>query len=310
MQIAKQYSDAYTADRFGQIDSQRISYLFRRNNHELMMVVEELWSEFQNTAFEAIDFEVAFGEGAQLPAIEIPGSTLDAQLRGFVDRVDVWKEGGRNYFRVVDYKTGKKDFDYCDVFNGLGLQMLLYLFALEKEGQSLLGEHPIPAGVQYFPARVPILSADSDLSEEEALKERQSLWKRKGLILADEDILNAMENTQSPIRLNYKRKKDGTVSGDIASKEQFKLLSNYVFHLLKTMVDEIASGDVTPNPYTRGNSHNAWRFCPYGSVCHAATVEGRRNYKTMSAQRFWEDIEKEMSKHGRAIDSAAKIGSK
>ena len=63
------------------------------------------------------------------------------------------------------------------------------------------------------------------------------------------------------------------------------------------MVDDIASGNITPNPYTRGSSHNACRFCPYGSVCHAPTVEERRNYKMMSAQRFWEEVEKEMSKN-------------
>lgn len=297
MEIAKKHSDAYTKSHFSQIDSQRIAYLFQRNDRELMMVVEELWNEFQNSSFVPVDFEVAFGDQAQLSAIQIPGTEMDAKLQGFVDRVDVWQEDGRNYFRVVDYKTGKKDFDYCDVFNGLGLQMLLYLFTLEAEGEALLGKHPIPAGVQYFPARVPILSADGDLNDEEANLERQSMWKRKGLILGDDDVVYAMENSDSPTRLSCKRRKDGTVTGDVANRDQFKLLCKYVFRILGKMVDEIASGNVTPNPYTRGSSHNACRFCPYGSVCHAATVEERRNYKMMSSQRFWDEIAKEMSKH-------------
>ena len=36
------------------------------------------------------------------------------------------------YFRVVDYKTGKKSFDYCDVFNGVGLHaraIVIIIFA-------------------------------------------------------------------------------------------------------------------------------------------------------------------------------------
>lgn len=296
MQIAKEHSDAYTQSRFSQIDSQRIAYLFQRNDRELMMIVEELWHELQESSFAPVDFEVAFGDHEQLPAIQIPGQHMDAQLRGFVDRVDAWQEDGRNYFRVVDYKTGKKDFDYCDVFNGLGLQMLLYLFALEQGGETLLGEHPVPAGVQYFPARVPLLSAEGDMTDEEAAIERQSMWKRKGLILQDEDVLWAMENTDYPTRLSCRRKKDGSVSGDIASRDQFKLLSRYVFTLLGKMVDEIASGNISPNPYTRGSSHNACRFCPYGAVCHAATVADRRNYKVMSSQRFWDEVTKEVSK--------------
>lgn len=294
LDIASKYSDTYISEHFSQLDSQRIAYLFRRNNRELMMVVEELWNEFQESSFIPIDFEVAFGDNGKLPAIQIPGETMPAQLRGFVDRVDAWQEDGRNYFRVVDYKTGKKDFDYCDVFNGLGLQMLLYLFALEQEGASLLGHHPIPAGVQYFPARVPILTADSTMTDEEADLERRIHWRRSGLLLGDDDVLFAMENTDSPKRLCCRKKKDGSITGDVADRDQFKLLCRYVFRLLSNMVDEIASGNVKPNPYTRGSSHNACRFCPYGSVCHAATVEGRRNYKTMSSQRFWDEVVKEM----------------
>lgn len=295
-EIAKKHSDAYTQQHFSQLDSKRIAYLFQRNSRELMMIVEELWQEFQNSSFVPVDFEVAFGDGEDLGAVQIPGHLMPAQLRGFVDRVDAWKEEGRNYFRVVDYKTGRKDFDYCDVFNGIGLQMLLYLFALEQEGQGLLGQHPKPAGVQYFPARAPLLSADSELTDEEAFLERKDYWKRKGLILEDKDILWAMEHTDSPTRLSCRIKKDGTVSGDVASSEQFKLLCGYVFHVLGRMVDDIASGNVAPNPYTRGSSFNACRYCPYSAVCHAATVEERRNYKAMSAQRFWDEIQKEMSK--------------
>ena len=298
LRIAQKYADQYTQEHFSQLDSQRIHYLFQRNNQELMMVVEELWKELQNSSFEPLDFEVSFGDGAQLPAIQISGHTMEAQLRGFVDRVDVWQEAGRNYFRVVDYKTGKKDFDYCDVLNGLGLQMLLYLFALEKEGQHLLGQHPIPAGVQYFPARVPVISADADLSEDEVEELRTANWKHKGLILGDQDVLFAMENEEVPVRLSCKIKKDGTVTGDIANRQQFQDLDTFIFRLLGNMVDEIASGNVTPNPYSRGSSHDACRYCPYGAVCHSAFVDGRRNYKTVSSQRFWEEIGKEMDKHG------------
>ena len=68
--------------------------------------------------------------------------------------------------------------------------------------------------------------------------------------------------------------------------------------MLGDLVEQIVSGNVEPNPYTRGASHNACRFCPYGSICHSETVPGRRNYQMMSAQRFWEEVEKEMGKDG------------
>ena len=213
--------------------------------------------------------------------------------------MDTWHRQGSDYYRVVDYKTGRKDFDYCDVFNGVGLQMLLYLFALRSSGEDLLGSNPVPAGVQYFPARAPYLPADGKLNSEEAERLRSSQWKRKGLLLNDQEILQAMEPGDCPKRMSYSVKKDGALSGDLADREQLKLLEGYVFRLLAHMVEEIGSGIVEPNPYTRGSSHSACDYCPYGTICHEKTVEGRRNYKTMSAQRFWEEIGKEMTGHGR-----------
>ena len=199
----------------------------------------------------------------------------------------------------MDYKTGKKDFDYCDVFNGVGLQMLLYMFALRESGEVTLGEHPVAAGVQYFPARAPFITADGKMTEEEAEKARQKEWKRRGLLLQDEAVLQAMEPGDAPKRLCCSVKKDGTISGDLADREQLKLLERYVYRILGRMVEDIASGNVQPNPYTRGSSHSACAYCPYGPVCHKEEVEGRRNYKTMTRERFWDEIGKEVGTDGR-----------
>lgn len=297
-EIAQEYSREYAQERFSQIDTKRLTYLFNRNCQELDLIVREIWQEMHESAFTPFDFEVGFGNNEKMPAITFYGKEMEAKLQGFVDRVDVWRSELGNFFRVVDYKTGKKDFDYCDIYNGIGLQMLLYLFALEQEGGCVIGENSIPAGVQYFPARVPMMSSDGVLSEEEYESARAKLWKRKGLLLADENVLKAMEPGEKPQKLSYIIKKDGTISGDIADTRQFGLLKQFVNHLVVKMIDDISSGCVEPNPYTRGSAHNACTYCPYSSICHSDSVEGRRNYKAISSQQFWDDIEKEMSKNG------------
>ena len=298
LEIAHRYSDEYAAEHFSQLDSQRVTYLFRRNTQELDMVVRELWQELKEALFEPKEFEVNFGGEGGLPPIAVPNQGMQALLRGFVDRVDSWQSAGSQYYRVVDYKTGKKDFDYCDVFNGVGLQMLLYMFALKHSGTDLLGDHAVAAGVQYFPARAPYITAEGKLDPEEAEKARLREWKRRGLLLQDEAVLQAMEPGEKPQRMSYTVRKDGSLSGDLADRDQLKQLEAYVFRTLARMVEDIASGNVEPNPYTRGSTHNACTFCPYGPVCHPDTVPGRRNYKKMEAQRFWEEIGKEMQ-HGR-----------
>ncbi len=293
--LANHHSQLYTHAHYSQLQSQRLQYLFRRNVQELEMVVRELWRELHEAQFIPHTMELKFGFDGDMPPIAIPGGAMPAKLRGLVDRVDTWQRGDSAYFRVVDYKTGKKDFDYCDIYNGVGLQMLLYLFALEEQGRSL-GERRIPAGVQYFPARAPYLSADGNLSLEEAQKERKKLWKRQGLLLSDEAALAAMDETMESLCCS--RKKDGSLSGDLADRDQLAQLKAYVQQVLGGLVDEIASGNVSPNPYARGSSYDACTFCPYGAICHKERVADRRNYKTMTAQRFWEDIQKGGSGNG------------
>ena len=108
-----------------------------------------------------------------------------------------------------------------------------------------------------------------------------------------------MEPGDAPKRMSYSIKKDGSLSGDLADREQLRLLEGYVFRILARMVEDIASGNVEPNPFTRGSSHNACAFCPYGTGCHEKTVDGRRNYNAVKAKEFWEEVRKEMSSNGR-----------
>ena len=292
--IASQHAAEY-AQRFSQLQSERLEYLFQRNLLELDAIVKELWSELNISLFEPAAFELNFGQKTfTMPAVDIQGAAMPAYIRGAVDRVDVWDNGKTHYYRVVDYKTGSKDFDYCDVFNGIGLQMLLYLFALE-DGSEVLGHNPKPVGVQYFPARMPYIITEYKLDDTELAKKRNSKLTRKGLVLKDADILDAME-PGGPYKLNVKIKK-GEISGHVMDREQMKQLKAHVFRTLVCLVDQIASGNIEPNPYTRGKDFSVCGYCPYKAVCHYVNVPGRRNYAAMDEDRFWLEIGKEQH-HG------------
>lgn len=292
LELANRFSAQYVQMHFAGLDGQRVGYLMKRNLRELEMVVCELWRELSDAQYTPAYCELDFGENGRMPAIAIPGKQIEAEMRGFVDRVDVWHRGESTYFRVVDYKTGKKSFDYCDVLNGVGLQMLIYLFALEKAGESVLSGKRVGAGVQYFPARAPYLSVEASMTEQQAQERRRKEWKRSGLLLSDVDSLHAMDPSEDMATLGVKTDKDGMLSGDLADRVQMGKLSEYMTALLGRLADEIASGNVEPNPYTRGTAHDACTFCPYGSICHAQSVAGRRNYQRVEANEFWQRIEK------------------
>ena len=298
--IAHEFSEKYQKEHFSGLSSERMTYLFQRNLQELDVIVAELWEELKDSAFEPADFEIHFGSGKQagegltLPAISIPNKAMRASLTGFIDRMDTWEHNGNTYYRIVDYKTGPKEFDYCDVFEGIGLQMLLYLYALRGSGHPMLGDRPIPVGVQYFPARAKYLSIDGS-QDEDAQKKRDAEWHREGLLLDDAEILNAMEPGGEFKRLNLKvSKKDGAITGDLASREEFKLLEQFIFRKLAQTVESIASGNVAANPYIRGD-RGACTYCPYGPICHKNDVE-KRERKKMDAKTFWRDVEEVLNR--------------
>ena len=70
-------------------------------------------------------------------------------------------------------------------------------------------------GVQYFPARAPLMTSDGMLTDEEARQQREKLWKRKGLLLEDMGILQAMEPETPPKRLSYNATKKGSFPGTL-----------------------------------------------------------------------------------------------
>lgn len=70
-----------------------------------------------------------------------------------MDRVDGYIRDGRLYLRVMDYKSGKKSFSLSDIWYGLNMQLIIYLYALHEEGldryRRLLSEELneiVPAG--------------------------------------------------------------------------------------------------------------------------------------------------------------------
>ncbi len=298
-QIAEEEMTASTQRQLGTLDgvNERFRYLFDRNRREVRRIVDVLGREMAKSDFQPVRFEMAFADGGELPPVPIGD---DAEISGFVDRVDLYESGGTLYVRVIDYKTGRKSFDYTDILSGIGLQMLIYLFTLCDLGADVFGRAPEPAGVLYVPARETVVPVGRRPDADEADAAHGSERTRKGLVLDDETVITAMERTDgTPEFLPLRRKKDGSLSGDLASREQFALLKKFTMARLRACVDEIASGDVTPDPYTRGSAHSACAYCDFAQACHLDTYPGAvRRLAATERALFWEKVEKEVGDDG------------
>lgn len=286
----------------------RFAHLFQRHSQEALAVVRELAAELRVSDFEPRAFELRFARDGEMPPVRVQGQRARGELVGAVDRVDHWQNGMVDYVRVVDYKTGKKAFDYADIYHGMGMQMLLYLFALESNGERAFG-HPVqPAGVLYFPAREILLSGSSRRDGAALEKVRRSQLRRSGLLSSSAEVLQAMEHSESPVFLPVRIKKDGSISGSLATPAQMALLRRHVQRRTGALADAIASGEVTPNPARRG-SHDACRWCDWAAVCHLDADNGAPRYlEKIDQKEFWSRLEKEANSDEGADDSPAGSG--
>ena len=292
--------DRYAAEELGGLEGQsdRFQYLFRRLLRSVQAVVDNVAEELLCSRFRPISFELGFGRREDLPPVELTVDDVTISISGFVDRVDGWVHDGRLYLRVVDYKTGRKSFDLTEVWNGLGLQMLLYLFALEERGESLYGLPVEGAGVLYLPARDAVIRGSRTMSQESWRKEVDKTLRRSGLVLDDPAVLEAMERMGEggyrflPLKVS---KSTGQITGEaLASAERLGKLGRHIQRVLEEICRELARGDISADPFWRGPDKNACRYCDYAAACHFEEGRGgdcRRWLAAVDAREFWENVD-------------------
>ena len=293
-ELTDRYVDQYIHEEMNDFaeKSERFQYLFRRLRPTVRRVTEDMWEELSDSRFQPIDLELDLAAEGVLE----PSEDESFRMTGRADRVDGWVKDGVLYLRITDYKTGKKQFSLSDVCDGVNLQMLLYLFTLEKRGGRYLGADQIrPAGVLYSPARYEIAHAQGEPTDEELASLRRSSAKRSGLVLLDDEVIEAMEPGEEKRFLPVRLKKDGGWSAAslryLASLEQFGMLGRYIDDTLRQMAEELRAGSVAADPWFKNARDNACAYCDYAKAC--LFDEGRDGWRvrtTLSPEEAWERI--------------------
>ena len=218
------------------------------------------------------------------------------RLGGKVDRVDGWIKDDKLYLRVVDYKSGRKAFDLGAVRMGLDIQMLLYLFTLQKSGKDHFGKDIEPAGILYLPARDEVLSASRGVTAEKLAAMREKELRRSGLVLAEPAVLRAMEHEalEQPHFLPLNLRKDGSISGSIASAAQLGKLSGHVEKVLHEITREIRDGNIDADPCCKSEEDTPCRYCDWAEACHFSDGRGGDHLRyilPVKPEEFWKELE-------------------
>lgn len=265
-------TDAYLAGLSAVPESanRRFRYTFSKLKKTMKLLLQNLSDELANCAFvpSAFELKMGMGDGAEgLRYTTDSGATIT--LSGIADRVDLYQRGGKTYVRVVDYKTGVKVFDRSALENGLDLQMFYYLFAYCRADRS---GNTLPAGVLYVPAKLPQLSVRGGESEEELSRALEKGFARSGLLLADAEIIRAMDPAGEGRFLPARFKKDGSFysGSSVADLERLGRLERQIDRYIRKIGDCIACGEMRVSPLVLDDTHNACTFCDMKPVCRLA----------------------------------------
>ena len=140
----------------------------------------------------------------------------------------------------------------------------------DRTAAAHFGREIEPAGVLYLPARDGILTVQRNISPDKLQAEREKQLRRSGLLLAEPQVLQAMEHDALteprylPIRVN----KNGNLSGSLASAAQLGKLGRYVETLLHDIAGEVRRGNIDADPCCHTEEDRPCRYCDWASACH------------------------------------------
>ena len=262
----------------------RMQYLVQRIGRNLVGLLSFLQRDFRQSGFKPVAFELRIndrdGGTPTVPPVELEakgGHTV--RVVGTVDRVDAMQLGETTYLRVVDYKTGGKNFALKEVYCGLDCQMLIYLFTLERNAGSLF-PNAQAAGIEYLladPAQESITRTEADEQDGSLLP----TYPMNGLLLDNESVYRAMDTRATgefaPISFSAKTGKPLNAKNSLADREKLDKIRAHLDTLLTAMADDLYGGKVDALPL--GGAKSPCQYCDFRAVCGHTDGQNEREPK-------------------------------
>lgn len=290
--------------------TKKFKYLAQRFKRVISKSVSVIANQIGNGEFDVFKTEFNFGSYNSGEAITLDLETNEKiYLQGRIDRIDTLDLDGETYIRVVDYKTGKNKFDLNEFYNGLQMQLLVYLDALIKNSKYILNKQVKPGGILYFKIDDPIIKGNKEMSTEEIQKEVLSTLKMTGLVLKDARVVKAMDKNIGDYSLiipaAFKKDGDFKSNSDVITEEEFVLLREYVNKKIIEICQEMLSGDIKIQPVKNAN-RTYCEYCDFSSICQFDSTIKDNKYKVIakkSSNDIWACIKKDISHLNEINDS-------
>ena len=263
--------------------NKKYQYFSERFKKTITKSVTVISEQMRKGEFDIFKSEFDFGDFKDSDPIklELP-SKETVYLKGRVDRIDKVDLNGETYIRIVDYKSGSKNFDLNELYYGLQIQLLVYLDAILKNSKQILKTQCMPGGILYFKIDNPIIKSKKALTEEEIQVEVLKKLKMDGLLLKNVELVKAMDKDMETYSLvipaAFKKDGDFTSTSSVVTEEQFELLRKYVNDKMIEICEEMLSGEVKIEP-CKSSKVTYCDYCDYSAICQFDTSIRDNKYK-------------------------------
>lgn len=256
----------------------RTSYLVERIRRILRRTIETIAEQIRTSHFTPEGYEISFSFAEHLEAVNFQLSEEEKmRLRGRIDRIDTKEEEDKVYVKVIDYKSGNREFQLLSLYHGLQLQLVVYMnSALELLKKKYPEKEVIPGGIYYYHLDDPVIDGTAVQTEEEIREKIMEELKLKGVASEEEDA--------SVSRKSQK-----------AGREEFQILSDFVNHKIKHIGRQILAGDMEASPYQMGDKTGC-DYCPYHGVCGFDPAMPGQEYRKLEQIKEQDEILNRMQK--------------
>lgn len=203
-------------------------------------------------------------------------------INGIVDRVDTYEGEKNNYFRIIDYKSGKTSYDEGAIINGIDMQLMIYAVAVENYYREKGDEYSLN-GVYYQHTRDEYIKKSPEEPDKFYALSKKNMYLNGMTYLPENPqeaaelieavsseadngggyltfSLNKSVSKETGIRMPDKK----SYRSDGARKELTEKVKENIIGIDR----EIMSGNIAPHPYgTAVDNPVACRFCGFKAVC-------------------------------------------
>ncbi|MDD3243309.1 MAG: PD-(D/E)XK nuclease family protein [Eubacteriales bacterium] len=230
--------------------------------------------QMKKGSFVPLGEEIRFGR-AGFPSVNLGEEDKRTELIGRIDRVDVMRDEGCDYIRIIDYKSGSLSLRPRDALNGRDLQTWLYLYALQGGWKQTFSKEGRAAAAYLFPLKNPW--EEGAQGAEAAENQRKKDLRPVGWCVGDEAVLQALDSETK-----------GKGASDVAVNSVLPVdTANEIIDLVaqdaRETVRKIRSGELQTYPW-RDGKNRACDFCQWRGSCSFGLYE-QGTYRALTGEK-------------------------